>query len=138
MVWLKRRETLNKRDLQKFKDLLNAERRKVATDLKHLENESLNTSQKDASGDLSGYSFHMADVATDNYDREFNLDLASNEQKLVNSIDDALVRVEDGTYGKCEACEKKIPVERLKIVPYAKMCISCQEEEEKKNRRRAQ
>src|SRR5687768_13670211 len=57
---------MDKKDLEKFKALLQVIRAKIAGDLKHLENDSLNINQKDASGDLSAYSFHMADMATDN------------------------------------------------------------------------
>ncbi len=126
---------MNKKELKKFKDQLEDVRKKIAGDLDHIEKETLNKSQRDASGDLSGYSFHMADVATDNYDRELNLDLASTEQKRLNAIDEALQKIEDGTYGKCEICGAKISVQRLKAVPYAKLCIKCKEEEEKKTKK---
>ena len=68
-----------KKELDKYKNLLQEVRKKFAGDLKHLEGDTLNTSQRDASEDLSGYSLHMADQATDNFDREFTLGLASNE-----------------------------------------------------------
>ncbi len=123
---------MNKKELKKFKDQLELVRKKISGDLDHIEKDTLNKSQRDASGDLSGYSFHMADVATDNYDRELNLDLASTEQKILNDIDDALRRIEDGSYGECEICEAKISAKRLNAMPYAKLCIKCKEEEEKK------
>lgn len=124
-----------KRDLERFKKLLEEFRKKTVGGLTHLEKDSLNLSQRDASGDLSGYSFHMADQATDNFDREFNLDLASNEQQVLNRIDEALRKIDEGTYGICEFCSKPISQKRLLAVPYAKLCIKCQEEEEKKRRR---
>ncbi len=123
---------MNKKELKEFKDQLDLVRRKIIGDLDHIEKDTLNKSQRDASGDLSGYGFHMADVATDNYDRELNLDLASTEQKILNDIATALKRIDDGSYGKCEACEEKISVQRLKAMPYARLCIKCKEEEEKK------
>lgn len=123
---------MNKKELKKFKDQLEVERKKIISDLNHIEKDTLNKSQRDASGDLSGYSFHMADVATDNYDRELNLDIASTQQQLLNHIDDALRRIEEGTYGQCEICEGKISVERLRVMPQARLCIKCKEEEEKK------
>jgi len=127
---------VNKNDLKKMKELLQTLRRKVAGDLNHIEKDTLNQSQRDASGDLSGYSFHMADVATDNFDREFNLDIASGEQKSLNDIEVALQKIEEGTYGKCEMCEAKISIERLKAVPYAKLCVKCKQEEERKTKRK--
>lgn len=126
---------MNKMELKKFKDLLEIERRKIVSGLDHIERDTLNKSQRDASGDLSGYSFHMADVATDNYAREFNLDLASSEQRLLNDIDDALRKIEEGTFGNCEVCNSKISADRLKAVPYARLCIKCKSEEEKKSRK---
>ena len=126
---------LDKKDMERFKKLLETIRVRLAGDLKHLEGDSLNTNQRDASGDLSGYSFHMADMATDNFDREFTLGLASNEQQGLNLIDDALRRIKEGTYGVCEDCSKPISQKRLLAVPHARLCIKCQEIEEKKKRR---
>lgn len=127
---------MNRKELKKFKDLLESTRRKIVGDLNHLQKDALNTSPRDASGDLSGYGFHMADVATDNYDRELNLDIASTEQRLLNDIDNALRKIEDGTYGQCEVCDSKISVQRLRAMPYARLCIKCKEEEEKKERKK--
>ncbi|MBI1978308.1 MAG: TraR/DksA C4-type zinc finger protein [Candidatus Omnitrophica bacterium] len=125
---------MEKEELEKLKSQLKAERARIADGINHIERDNLNRSQRDAAGDLSGYSFHMADMATDNFDREFSLDLASNEQAVLNRIDEALNKIEEGTYGICENCEKPISFKRLKAVPYAKLCIKCKEEEEKKAR----
>ena len=126
---------MEKEDLLKLKTQLQTERAKIADGLNHLERDNLNRSQRDASGDLSGYSFHMADMATDNFDREFSLDLASTEQTILNRIDEALKKIEEGTYGVCENCGKPISLKRLKAGPYAKLCIKCKEDEEKRARR---
>ncbi len=128
-------EGINKKDLDRFKKLLQDARKKFAGDLEHLEGDTLMTNQRDASGDLSGYSFHMADMATDNFDREFNLGLASNEQQNLNSIDAALRKMDEGTYGICENCSKPITQKRLLAMPHARLCIKCQELEEKQKRR---
>jgi len=119
----------------KLKQQLEAERAKIAEGISHIERDNLNKSQRDASGDLSGYSFHMADMATDNFDREFSLDLASAEQVMLNRIDEALQKITEGSYGVCENCEKPISLKRLKAVPYAKLCLKCKEDEEKNTRR---
>ena len=126
---------VEKEELLKLKAQLQAERAKIADGLNHIERDNLKRSQRDASGDLSGYSFHMADMATDNFDREFSLDLASAEQTILNRIDEALRKIEDGAYGTCENCSKSISLKRLKAVPYAKLCIKCKEDEEKNARR---
>lgn len=124
-----------KRNFDKIKKQLEEQRKLIADGIDHFTKDNLNLSQRDASGDLSGYTFHMADVATDNFDREFNLDIASNEQQLLNRIQEALNKINEGTFGICENCQANISMERLKAVPYARLCIKCQEEEEKKKKR---
>ncbi len=121
---------MNKKDVKALRNLLIQYRDKVASEISHLSEESLNKSQKDAAGDLSGYAFHMADMATDNYDREFNLGLASNEREILQRIDESLQKIDEGTYGVCEDCESKIPIARLKAMPFASLCVKCQEAKE--------
>jgi len=118
--------------LKKYKALLLKEREKIGGGLNHITQETLKTSQKDASGDLSGYSFHMADQASDNYEVEFSLGRASDEQDLLYSIDEALKRIEDGTYGNCPQCGKQIPKKRLSAIPHTELCIICQSKNESK------
>ena len=122
---------MNKKDLQKFKKLLLKEREKLTKEVKHIQQDSLGKSHKEATGDLSSYTYHMADMATDNYGIDFSLDRVSTEQKLLYLIDEALARIEDRAYGDCDQCKKKISKERLEAVPYATLCIDCQSKEEK-------
>lgn len=122
---------LPKSELKKYKEMLLKERLKIGGELSNIARETLNQSQRDASGDLSGYSFHMADVASDNYDREFSLGRASDEQKLLYLIDEALKRIEEGTYGNCLQCNKPIPKKRLAALPHGELCIECQKTNEK-------
>jgi RNA polymerase-binding protein DksA len=119
-----------KQELVKYKKLLIKVRDGIAGDISHITKESLK-SQKESSGDLSGYSFHMADMASDSYDRELSLNIAGEEQEIVYEIDEALKRIEEGKFGKCISCDKKIPQQRLNAVPYAKYCIQCKSKEEK-------
>jgi DnaK suppressor protein len=123
---------VNKKDANEFKKRLVDLRTKVSDEMRQIGGGSLKQSQRDASGDLSAYTFHMADVASDSFERELSWDRASVEQKVLFSIDDALKKIEDGTYGQCEACPKKISKERLKAIPYAKFCRSCKEKIEQK------
>ncbi|MFC1708582.1 TraR/DksA family transcriptional regulator [Candidatus Omnitrophota bacterium] len=126
-----KKKKFNKKSLDQFKKILIKRKKEINDEINHISSDTLMKSQKDASGDISGYSYHMADVATDNYDREFSLGLASNERDILYEIDAALQKVEDGSFGICEECEKSISKTRLKAVPYAKMCIKCQEAKEK-------
>jgi len=121
---------MTKQELLKYKKLLMKVREGVAGDISHIAKENLK-SQKESSGDLSGYSLHMADMASDSYDRELSLNIAGEVQEIVYEIDDALKRMEEGSFGKCISCGKKIPQKRLNAVPYAKYCIQCKSKEEK-------
>jgi len=123
---------VNKKETKDYKKKLLELREKITDEMKHLGGDSLKKSQRDASGDLSAYTFHMADVASDSFDRELSWDRASVEQKVLFHIDDALKRIEEGKYGDCENCGKKISKERLKAIPYAKLCRLCKESLEQK------
>lgn len=126
---------MTKQDSDKYKKLLLKKKEEILQAVKHIEQDTLSRSQRDASGDLSGYSLHMADTATDSYDREFSLGLASNAQQILYEIDEALKRVKEKGFGNCLLCEKPIPKKRLKVIPYASLCIACQAKEETKRRR---
>lgn len=128
-------QKLSKADLNFFRNLLLELRKKIAGDLRQIEGETLNTSQRDAAGDLSGYSYHLADMASDNYDRELNIGLATNEQQILNDIDTALKMIDAGTYGICEIYGTPIPKKRLLAMPYTRLSKKAQEEEEKNKRR---
>jgi len=121
----------DRKSLQEFKKILLKKKEELNEQIEHISSDAKKT-QKEASGDISGYSFHMADVATDNYDREFNLELASNEREILYEIDQALSRIAEGNFGLCEKCNKPISKVRLKAVPQARLCINCQEAHEKK------
>ena len=121
-----------KKDLKEFKKIVLKKKEEILDDFQHISNDTLRKSQKEASGDISGYTYHMADVASDNYDREFSLGLASNEKKFLNELDEALNRIEDGTFGICNDCKSQITKIRLKAVPSARLCIKCQQKKEKK------
>ena len=118
---------MNKKTMEKFRKRLLAEREKILGGLNNLTKENLSNSQSDASGDLSHYSTHMADVGGDSFERELALGLVSNEQEFLYKIEEALRAIDKGTYGNCEACKKMIKEARLKALPFAKLCISCQE-----------
>ncbi len=126
------KKKLNKKELTDFKKLALKRKEEILEEIKHIADDTLKKSQKEASGDISGYTYHMADVATDTYDREFSLVLASNERKLLYELDDALKKIEDGTFGICEECKTLIAKTRLKAVPYARLCVKCQEKKEKR------
>lgn len=121
---------LPQRDLEHYRKVLLQLRGKIAGDLQQIEGDTLSGNQPSHSGELSD----VADMATDNYDRELNIGLVSNEQQLLNDIDMALKKIEDGTYGICEIYGTPIPKKRLMAMPYTRLSMKAQEEEEKKKR----
>lgn len=123
---------MNKRALKQMKKQLEKLRAELYHEFQHLSESNLTQSQRDSSGDLSGYSYHMADVGTDNFGREMELNIASGENERIRMIEEALERIEEGTYGKCVSCDGNIGLERLKAIPYARLCIECARESEKK------
>ena len=126
------KKKLTKKELKDFKKIVLKRKEEIIDDLKHISDDTLKKSQKEASGDISGYTYHMADVASDNYDREFSLGLATNERNSLYDLEDALKRIEDGSFGLCDSCKGFIAKIRLKAVPSARLCIKCQEKREKR------
>jgi RNA polymerase-binding transcription factor DksA len=127
-------ERLSEQDLKVFEDRLMAERQKILREMGHLENTVLKVNQRDSSGDLSGYSFHMADAGTDAMEREKAFLFASAEGRLLFEINDALRRLYNGEYGDCESCSQPIARARLEAIPHARQCVACKSKEERAGR----
>lgn len=121
---------LNKKDLKHFEDRLLEERKKLLDQLGYLE-KTLNQTQRDSAGDLSAYSFHMADQGTDAMEREKTFLFASTEGRLLYNVDEALRRLYRNEYGICATCGKEIGKARLDAIPHASLCVTCQEKQEK-------
>jgi DnaK suppressor protein len=81
---------------------------------------------KESAEELAGYSLHMADSGTDNFDRDFALSLLSSDQDAVYEIEEALKRIEKNTYGTCELTGKAIPKARLDAIPWARFTVEAQ------------
>src|SRR5436309_2162069 len=84
--------------------------------------------------EASAFGMHQADAGSDAYDRDFALSLLSQEQDALYEIDEALKRIELGTYGKCEMSGKSIPRARLEAIPFARFTVECQSQLERQNR----
>ena len=121
---------MNKKDLKHFEERLIEERLKLLKELGYFEDKMFSSSQRDAAGDLSAYSVHMADQASDAQEREKAYHMASAEGRLLYHIDEALGRLKEGTYGICCACAAKVKKARLEVVPHARLCIECKKAEE--------
>ena len=116
-----------------YKNFLLKIKEQITGDIRGLSDEN-NGSGNDRGGDVSGHALHMADVATDMYDREFTLGLAANDRELLYHVNEALEHIEEGIYGLCVTCKKTIPATRLKAIPHAQTCLKCQELRETKKR----
>jgi len=122
---------LNKKDTKLYEQRLLDERSRLMKELGLFEDEMMNSTQRDAAGDLSAYSLHMADLGTDAMQREKAFLLASRDGQLLQTVDEALRRIYDGGYGVCPRCKQEINPDRLDAVPYARLCSACQEKQEK-------
>ncbi|MBI1991645.1 MAG: TraR/DksA C4-type zinc finger protein [Candidatus Omnitrophica bacterium] len=125
---------LTKEQIKQLRQLLITERAKLADEIKSIA-EDASKSPREASGDLSAYTLHMADMAADTYERELSMNIVSSEQEILYQIDDALKRLEDGSFGICQQCNQPITMSRLKAVPHASLCIGCQRAKEQKDKR---
>lgn len=116
---------MTKTDLEPWRRRLLALKKRLGADLSQLEEEALRPVGGESSGSLSDVPVHPADLGTENYDVEVGLELLENEAQILKEIDDALARIDQGTYGICENCHREISRERLEAVPYARYCIRC-------------
>lgn len=121
---------LTKKDLKHYEERLLEERKRLLGQMGYLE-KTLNQTQRDSAGDLSAYSFHMADMGTDAMEREKTFLFASAEGRHLYHVDEALRRLYRGQYGLCESCGKEIGKARLEAIPHASLCVACQEKQEK-------
>ena len=126
-------QRLGDAELRELEEKLREERAKLMKEMGHLESNVLGVNPRDSAGDLSGYSFHMADAGTDAYEREMGFQFASAEGRLLREFNEALRRLYAGEYGVCESCGSAISRERLLAVPTARLCRDCKEKEEREN-----
>ncbi len=112
-------------EVERFRDVLETERLRVRAAIENLHNENPG-SMKHESGEDAVVDNHVADIATVTFDRELDYTLEENAEHILAEIDAALSRIEDGTYGTCTTCGRRIPGERLEARPWATLCIDCQ------------
>ncbi len=117
---------MNQDELAEFKKILNDERKLLLNKLSHYNSFGLNENMNDSIGELSGYDNHPGDIGTELFERGKDIALLENEQHILELINEALERIEKNEYGFCYKCNKEIPLERLKVIPYAKYCIEHQ------------
>jgi RNA polymerase-binding protein DksA len=115
---------LSKAELDEFRKMLMDKRRALLGDMNGMEAETFRTNRQERSGDLSNIPIHPADVGTDNFEQEFTLGLLESERVLLREIEEALERIQLGTYGVCLGTGEPIDKARLRARPWAKYCIA--------------
>ncbi len=112
-------------ELESYRETLRSLRARLRGDLDQMTDEALGYNQPESSGNLSNVPLHMADVGTENYDQEFTLGLIENERLTLEEIQEALLRIDAGNYGRCLECGDPIARPRLQALPYTRHCIEC-------------
>lgn len=123
---------MSKKTLAHIEQRLLEERKRILHELGQF-SDTFNSSQQAQDGDLSTYSFHMADQGTDTDEQEKQFLLASQEGRILMQIDDALRRLyrSPETFGACDNCGEPIDIDRLDAIPYTRFCIKCKRHEDR-------
>jgi DnaK suppressor protein len=116
-------------DVDRFRELLVEERRRVLDAIEYLHKENPGSIEDETDDETTDN--HLAETATATLDREIDYTLEENSENVLSSIDGALARIEQGTYGTCLNCGKPISEERLAAIPWATHCIDCKRLEER-------
>ncbi|MDA0334608.1 MAG: TraR/DksA C4-type zinc finger protein [bacterium] len=123
---------MTEEDLQFFKNLLMEKKSQAHSDLEEFERVSRSSTAQESSEDRSAYSLHMADRGTDAMEREKNMLFAQREGSYIDYVDEALLRIADGSFGSCRDCQGDIGRARLGAVPTASQCITCKSQADEK------
>jgi RNA polymerase-binding protein DksA len=115
------RSIVTKRDLQAYRKRLEGELAELTGQRRDLE-EATGASMAEASGEV-GFDEEPADAGSYTFERERDLSLVDNVKDLIEKVQHALARIDDGSYGRCEACGKPIEAERLDALPYTSLCL---------------
>lgn len=129
MAWTMSKNYFTEKELEHFKKQLIEKRHETAQSAQRLrEIAERQSAESDETGDLSSIPTHLADLGTDAHEQEINLEMMEYEMKLLEEIDQAIARIEDGTYGLCQGTGKPISKERLEAEPWARYSIEYKRE----------
>jgi DnaK suppressor protein len=126
-----RKSPFTAKELRDMRTQLRDERLELERQMAEIEEGSFGTPQSELSGDVASFDEEYADAGTATFERERDLSLSNNIRDLIEKIDKALERIEDGTYGLCERCGRPIEKARIKALPYASLCIKDKQAEER-------
>ena len=116
------------RQLKRIRRELGVELERLKTESHSLERSLTKAAQQESGSELTDYDdHHPADAASGTYDREKDLALDENLMRLIGKVERAIEKLDEGTYGTCDRCGTEISAGRLKALPYAGMCVKCQD-----------
>lgn len=118
---------MTKAEYDSYRRRLRALQEQLRQRLSHLTTEAVHA---EAETNLSHVPIHLADLGSEQYEHDMTLNLWSTERSLLGEIQQALQRLESGTYGICEECQQPIPRERLRELPYTRYCVTCARQQE--------
>lgn len=114
-------------DVDKYRKMLLDERQRLESEIDALERDIIGGDTAENLGELADYDNHPADQGTDTFEKEKDVSVAGHWRGMIGRIDEALDKMERGTYGECDRCGREIGTERLDAVPYAIYCMECQD-----------
>jgi RNA polymerase-binding protein DksA len=118
-------------DTSRFRDILVEERQRVLDAISYLHEETPGSLEDETEEIIGTSDNHLGETATATLDREIDYSLEENSEHVLQEIEAALRRIEDGTFGICETCGQPISEERLEAIPYATQCIDCRRKGER-------
>lgn len=120
---------MDKNKLLYFKERLLEDKKQTLDTLDIEENNGLHSSLQDYYSELSVYDNHPADIASETFEMEMKFNLEESEKRHLKDVNDAIEKIENGTYGMCETCGKSIDIDRLEVIPYTAICAECSDKE---------
>jgi RNA polymerase-binding protein DksA len=117
---------------KELKNLLLKEKERILKSLGKME-ENTQTNMRGSAADTAGVPTHIAELGSDAFEKDLEINLTSSESDILQLIEGALRKIENKKFGRCESCSKPIPMKRLKAIPYTRYCIECQKKAEKSN-----
>jgi len=116
---------MQKKDLSRLRDMLITKKKEEERQIDEMWDNGLGESLTDSISEFAAYDNHPADIATETFERSKDLSIRENSKRLLQDIESALERMEQGTYGVCTKCGKEIEVARLNVLPQAATCANC-------------
>ena len=113
-------------DSDRFRTALLDERKRIESAIEYLHRETPGSLEDETEEIVGNSDNHLGDAASGTLDREIDYTLEGHSEQVIQQIDVALARIEEGTYGTCANCGRPIPEERLEARPWASLCIDCQ------------